>query len=269
MASACAQAAQFVLYDRLDESDPPDPRQRDAARAYEAAVAWLKIKGVSVTPETLSASRVAQAPAARYHHLAFLAPDYDGVIARIGGAPLQATSESVLFDAGGGLLVEIVRETDVPDAFWCPMHPDVRSGTAGKCPLCRMDLVPMPPPRIGEYRLDVTLQRGAGGSKGLRLAVREPDSNTLVQSFATVHEQRFHLFVVSRDLEYFAHVHPQQVKDGSFHLDHQLPPGEYMLIADFLPANATSQMVQRAIIVPSAAVQGFGGQAFRGRRGRL
>jgi len=218
-----------------------------------AAVAWLKGKGVSATPETLSASRVAQTPAARYHHLAFVAPDYDGVIARIGAVPLETTSESVLFDAGGGFLVEIVRRTDVPDAFWCPMHPDVRSGTAGKCPLCRMDLVPMPPPRIGEYRLDVTVQRGARGSKGLRLAVREPDSNVLVQSFATVHEKPLHLFVVSRDLEYFAHVHPQQLKDGSFHLEHELLPGEYMLIADFLPANATSQMVQRAIIVSASA----------------
>ena len=244
--------SEFVLYDRLDETDPPDLLQRNVLHAYDAAVAWLTARGISAAPETLSASRIAQAPAARYHHLAFAAPDYDGVVQRIGAVPLKATSESALFDAGGGVLVEIVRETDLPDAFWCPMHPDVRSGTTGKCPVCGMDLVPMPPPRIGEYRLDVTLQRGARGSKGIRLAVREPGSNALVRSFATVHEKQLHLFVVSRDLEYFAHVHPQQLKDGSFHLDHELPPGEYMLIADFLPSNATSQMIQRAIIVPSA-----------------
>ena len=42
-------------------------------------------------------------------------------------------------------------DLDRPDAFWCPMHPDVRAADAGKCPLCGMTLVPIPPPRVGEY----------------------------------------------------------------------------------------------------------------------
>ena len=171
---------EFVLYDRFDETDPPDLLQRDLAHAYAGIVAWLAAKGIAAAPATLSATRVARAPAGRYHHIAFVAADFEGTIARLGVAPLKRTAESALFDTGSGLLVEIVRESDAPDAFWCPMHPDVRSGSAGQCPLCRMTLVPMPPPKVGEYRMDVTLQRHAGGIKGMRLAIREPDSNALV-----------------------------------------------------------------------------------------
>ena len=249
---------EFVLFDRLDESDPPDLLQPDVARAYGSAVGWLQSRGISAAPASWASTRIVQAHAGRYHHLGFVTADYEGTIGRIGVTPVKRTSESALFDAGGGVLVEIVRENDLPDAFWCPMHPDVRSGTAGKCPLCRMDLVPMPPPKLGEYRMDVTLEQNTGGMTGMRLAIREPDSNLLVRAFRTVHEKTLHLFIVSRDLEYFAHVHPEQLKDGSFRLDHPLASGEYMLIADFLPEDGTTQMIQRAIIVSKT---GAGGSA--------
>ena len=90
----------------------------------------------------------------------------------------------------------------------------------------------------------------------MRLAIREPDSNLLVRAFRTVHEKTLHLFIVSRDLEYLAHVHPEQLKDGSFRLDHPLASGEYMLIADFLPEDGTTQMIQRAIIVSKTGAGG-------------
>ena len=252
---------EFVLFDRLDESDPPDLLQPDVARAYGSAVGWLQSRGISAAPASWASTRIVQAHAGRYHHLGFVTADYEATIGRIGVTPVKRTSESALFDAGGGVLVEIVRENDLPDAFWCPMHPDVRSGTAGKCPLCRMDLVPMPPPKLGEYRMDVTLEQNTGGMTGMRLAIREPDSNLLVRAFRTVHEKTLHLFIVSRDLEYFAHVHPEQLKDGSFRLDHPLASGEYMLIADFLPEDGTTQMIQRAIIVSKT---GAGGSGLRG-----
>ncbi len=250
--------AEFVLFDRLDESDPPDLLQQDVARAYGSAVGWLQSRGISAAPASWASTRIVQAHAGRYHHLGFVTGDYEDTIARIGVAPVKRTSESALFDAGGGVLVEIVRENDLPDAFWCPMHPDVRSGTAGKCPLCRMDLVPLPPPKLGEYRMDVTLEQNTGGMTGMRLAIREPDSNLLVRAFRTVHEKTLHLFIVSRDLEYFAHVHPEQLKDGSFRLDHPLASGEYMLIADFLPEDGPTQMIQRAIIVSKTGARGSG-----------
>ena len=237
----------YVLYDRLEESDPAEHAQRPLADAYDAAVRWLQGKGIVVGVGGVE--KVSGAPTARYHHLAFAVSAFDEAVARA-GAPLTRREDSAIFDAGE-VLVEIVRDTDLPDAFWCPMHPDVRSGTAGTCRLCAMDLVPIPPPKVGEYKVDVVVLRTRTGASGVRLTVRDPETNALVDTFETIHEKTVHLFVISRDLEYFAHVHPLAQKDGSFLLKHPLPPGEYMLFADFLPVGGTSQMVQRALLIGS------------------
>jgi hypothetical protein len=164
----------------------------------------------------------------------------------------------VLYRLPTSLGVEIVRDTDLPDTWWCPMHPDIRAPGAAACPICSMALVPIPPPRVGEYKLDVTIvPRSGGGASGLSLAVRDPDTGEPVTRFIDVHDRPLHLFVISRDLERFDHVHPERRDDGTFELRHELPAGEYMLIADFLPANGTMQMLQRAIVTP-----GFSGPLF-------
>ena len=236
----------FLLFDRMDDADAFGLTQPSLLRGYELAVEWLRSRGISVDAGGLA--RVAEVPPGRYHHLAFAARAFD--VAVVGaGTPIERRGDSAIFDAGGGVLVELVRETDVPELFWCPMHPDVRSGTTGKCPQCGMDLVPIPPPKVGEYKMDVAVQRTARGASGVRLTIRDPESHAVVTDFETIHEKTFHLFIVSRDLEYFAHVHPERQKNGAFLLRHPLPPGEYMLIADFLPVGGTSQMLQRAIVV--------------------
>ncbi len=242
--------SEFVLYDRLDDRYPPEPVQQDMAAAYDAAIRWLLAHGLNAAPERWTMSRLSRAPAARFEHIAFAATDYDRAISQVNESPMVSTTESMIFDAGGGLLVEIVRDANLPDAYWCPMHPDIRSGTAGRCPVCSMELVPMPAPAAGEYKLDVEVLKGPRGATGVRLAVRAPSSNALVTAFRVVHEKLLHLFIVSRDLDYFDHVHPDQQGDGTFLVVRDIPPGEHMLIADFLPTAATSQMVQRAVIVP-------------------
>ena len=99
------------------------------------------------------------------------------------------------------MVIEIVRDTDREETFWCPMHPDVRSAEGGACPVCGMALVAIPPPRLGEYKLDVTQVRDRRrGVVGLSLGVREPGTHAPVSRLSTVHEKLFHLFVVSRDL---------------------------------------------------------------------
>ena len=255
---------EFVLYERAGEEDSRVREAADVASEYASAVAWLREKGIDVQPPALSSSRVVRAPAGAFRHLGFVAADFDAVIAKIGAAPVTRTPDVALFDARGRQ-VEIVRDTDAPDAFWCSMHPDIRSPIPGECPACRMALTPIPPPKVGEYRLNVSVEPAKGGATELVFTVAEPDTGARVREFITVHEERFHLFIVSRDLEYFAHVHPMAVADGSFFLRHTLPAGEYMLIADFLPATGTPQMVQRAIIVPGNRGGGDRGSGVGGR----
>ena len=139
----------------------------------------------------------------------------------------------------------------------------------GTCPACGMSLVPIPPPKIGGYAIDVTQVRDGQALAGLELAVREPGTGTLVTKFVELHEKTLHLFVVSRDLRYFAHVHPEQRPDGTFSLSHSLPAGRYMLIADFLPSGGTVQMVQKAIIVSGGRRRSVsGGRSGSTGRGR-
>jgi mono/diheme cytochrome c family protein len=132
--------------------------------------------------------------------------------------------------------------------YWCPMHTAVRSTVRGVCGQCGMGLVPVRPEIEGRYQLDVDVV-GSSASPSLRLVVREPRTGAIVRNFESVHERLFHLFVVSDDLEQFAHVHPQAQADGSFLLT-PAPRGHspYQLYADFLPAGGTPQMVRKAMV---------------------
>ena len=244
---------EYVLFDRVQTQ--ADPASRGFQAAYEAAVEWLAARSIVVDRPDGEPTQLGQdVDAARRHHIGFATSDLEGLdlqLSASGARALRRSEDAVLFDAGGGLLVEVVRDLDREDAYWCPMHPDVRSPDPGICHMCGMHLVAIPPPKIGEYDLDVTPLRGSQGETvGFDFAVREPGTGLPVTTFAVVHEKTFHLFVVSRDLAYFAHVHPEARPDGTFRLQHALAPGPYMLIADFLPDGGTSQMVQKAIIVP-------------------
>ncbi len=250
---------QYVLFDR-SETFGRSSRGRAPADAYAEAARWLSAKGVHIEPASLADTAVARTfPDATLDHVAFAADDPGPVIASLTATPFVVNDDRARFRLTSGLVVEIVRDTDRPDAYWCPMHPGVRSPGSGKCPLCAMALVPITPPRIGEYKIDVTLvPRAAGGASGLEVAVRDPDTGDPVTSFIDVHERPLHLFVISRDLAQFAHVHPVPRQDGVFALRHDLAAGEYVLIADFLPAGGTPQLVQRAVVTPGYTGPLFG-----------
>jgi hypothetical protein len=251
---------QYVVFDRDDGTASPDP-----ADAFHQAVRWVNEHGMDVEPREFASVGVRDAIQSRRTDVMAFATAEPAVaiewLVRRGIQPTERRDDVARFELSKGLTLEIMGETDRPETYWCPMHPDIRSASAVKCSLCAMELVPIPPPKIGEYRLDVAAIPGASGRgiSGLRLRIRDPETFAPVTSFLDVHERRLHLFIVSRNLEYFAHVHPEQGSDGSFAIDHELPEGEYMLIGDFLPAGGTSQMVQRAIVTPHYKGQLFGG----------
>lgn len=141
--------------------------------------------------------------------------------------------------------------------YTCPMHPDVTAMAPGSCPRCGMALAIMDPFDAREYLVDaVTAPEPirAGVPFRLQLTVREPVTRAAVSQFATVHDKRFHLFVISQDLEHYAHVHPEQAADGSWSLDVTLPKaGYYKLYADFLPVGGTPQVVALPLVTGSFA----------------
>ena len=246
---------EYLLFTRSDD-EASSRRRPKAADSYVDAARWLASRGFEVAPNALNGTVVSRSlPDERLDHVAFATDDLAAAVGAIKARPISSNDAAATFKLPSGSVVEIVRDTDRPDAYWCPMHPDVRSPGTSKCPLCGMALVEIPPLRPGEFRLDARLlARPDGGASRMQLAVHDPDGGDVVTNFIDVHERSFHLFIISRDLEYFAHVHPTLGSDGTFDLHQDLPPGVYLLVADFLPSGGTSQLVHR--IVTTAGYSG-------------
>jgi Heavy metal binding domain len=132
--------------------------------------------------------------------------------------------------------------------FVCPMDRDVRSPRPGNCPRCGMKLMAGLPTPV-EYPMEFRTSPAnipAGADVTLEFRILHPDTGRPVMRFEVIHEKLFHLFLVSQDLEYFAHVHPELLPSGWFRLRTRLPkPGTYRLLADFDPTGGTPQLAAR------------------------
>jgi hypothetical protein len=136
--------------------------------------------------------------------------------------------------------------------YVCPMDRDVRAEKPGTCPRCGMTLVASIP-EPSEYRLELAVTPDPPALREpaeLTFTIFDPWKGHRVDRFSLVHEKLFHAFVVSRDLEFFAHEHPVW-KDGAFHLPIRLPKsGMYRIASDFYPEAATPQLLTGTVFVP-------------------
>ncbi|MFN2572258.1 MAG: heavy metal-binding domain-containing protein [Gemmatimonadales bacterium] len=137
-------------------------------------------------------------------------------------------------------------------AFFCPMHPEVTASEPGsRCRKCGMALVPGDPFDTREYSLELTTTPAAvkaGVPVTFTFSIRHPGTNGLITGYEVVHEKRYHLFVVSRDMNVFEHIHSEQQPDGRWKIEVTLPkPGAYQLLSDFLPTGGSPQFVGRTI----------------------
>ena len=144
------------------------------------------------------------------------------------------------------LAVAAAQQPAPPVEFICPMDPDVRSSSPGKCPRCGMTLEAGIQEPL-KYRLNLTVAPAevpAGKPVELRFELIDPRTNTRATKFELVHDKYFHLFLVSSDLNYFIHDHPVLGNDGVFRFGATLPkPGIYRLLADCYPAGGTPQLL--------------------------
>ena len=100
---------------------------------------------------------------------------------------------------------------------------------------------------IGDYRMDVAPIQGSAGIAGLRVTIHDPSAGSVLRTFEVVDDKRFHLFVVGRDLRFFRHLYPAVLPDGSLEAREPIPPGEYLVVAEFLPTGGTRQLVRRVL----------------------
>jgi hypothetical protein len=138
-------------------------------------------------------------------------------------------------------------------SYTCPMHPEIRKDAPGKCPKCLMELMPASPPIPDDY--DLTLEcepRLVRPNEKFKLRFRifNPKTGHQVTRFSVLHEELFHLFIVSQDMEHFQHIHPSRQADGSFVIETLLPrPGLYRLYMDFWPDGGNPQVLHRSLLV--------------------
>ena len=142
---------------------------------------------------------------------------------------------------------------EAPVDWTCPMDPDIKEKEPGKCPRCKMALVPGIPDPM-EY--PVTIQTEPKVPKPnqdtkLTLWVTNPKTGKQETKFQVVHEKIYHLFLVSQDLKHFVHEHPLPVDGSKFVLDFKFPAaGYWRALSDFYPEAATPQMIANSIFVP-------------------
>jgi hypothetical protein len=71
-----------------------------------------------------------------------------------------------------------------------------------------------------------------------------------ISDFDINHEKLLHLIIISKDLSYFNHVHPEYKGKGVFEIANEFPSGgEYRVVADFKPTNGGSMSVMEWITI--------------------
>jgi len=149
------------------------------------------------------------------------------------------------------------RPANEETAFLCPMHPDFTLDVEGKCPRCGMALVRAAAYDVRDYKLEfrtIPPVVVAGRKATLQFKVSHPGFNAVIEKFEVVHDRKYHLFVISQDMEYFEHIHPEQRPDGSWSIDVTLPkPGYYKVLSDFLPTGGSTQFIARPLVTAGYA----------------
>lgn len=136
--------------------------------------------------------------------------------------------------------------------WFCPMHPDVTADGPSRCSKCGMALIAGDPFDTRDYVLDFTTEPAAVRAQvpfKMLFRIRHPKTAAEVKAFEVVHDKRYHLFVVSQDMTYFQHIHPDLQPDGRWTMDVTLPkPGYYRVLSDFVPSGGSPQFLGRALV---------------------
>lgn len=109
-------------------------------------------------------------------------------------------------------------------------------------------------PAAKPFRLSiVSAPKQAGKTATLKMRVVDNATGKVQTAFDVAHEMRFHLLVVSKDLNWFLHEHPKMAADGTWSLPLKLPAGtDYWVYGDVAPSGKGSQIVASQIKVSGA-----------------
>src|SRR6266481_436439 len=149
-------------------------------------------------------------------------------------------------------LLSVQAPPEEETAWVCPMHADYTMDIAGKCPRCGMDLVRAAPFDVRDYQLEfrtIPAVVRPGQKTKLLFRIFHPGTGEAIRKFEIVHERQYHLFVISQDMEFFQHIHPEEQPDGTWSIEVTLPKaGYYKVLSDFMPSGGASQFIARPLV---------------------
>lgn len=139
--------------------------------------------------------------------------------------------------------------TQQDQVYTCPMHPEVLGKAGDKCPKCGMALEPKGNSSGEAADVAMRLQTEpetieAGKSVDLILtpaSKQKPDEKIELE---VEHTKKIHLIMVSQDLSFFDHIHPEeQAGSRAYSVKTTLPaPGPYLVFADYRPTGGTAKV---------------------------
>ncbi len=142
--------------------------------------------------------------------------------------------------------------------YTCPMHEEVRSvNKDDKCPKCGMNLEEMKDGSMNDtaqvkmhsdkYSVKLTTDPSstkAGQDVTLNFTVTNNETKEVIKDLEVIHEKILHLIIVSKNLAYFDHIHPEMNSDGSLSVKTNFKyGGDYVLFADLTPKGEKKNQV--------------------------
>ena len=127
--------------------------------------------------------------------------------------------------------------------YACPMHPEVTGKEGDECPKCGMKLEHNDNAGAAS---NVTMQFSTNPATvnpneevNLIMTPKKKDNAAEQVALDVEHTKKIHLIVVSEDLSWFNHIHPELNADGSYSVKEKFPAaGKYTLFADYKPSGA-------------------------------
>lgn len=135
-------------------------------------------------------------------------------------------------------------DADHTHSYSCPMHPEVTGNEGDTCPKCGMKLehTDNPPAAAGTYFMKFTATPSAiepNKEVSLSFVPKKKNAESEEVALEIEHEKKIHLILVSDDLSWFDHIHPEYTANGSYVVPARFPaPGKYKAFADYKPSGA-------------------------------
>lgn len=142
--------------------------------------------------------------------------------------------------------------------FACPMHPEVTGKEGDDCHKCGMKLEHNDnaggPSNVKMHFTTIPATVNPNQEVTLSLIPKLKDNDKEQVALDVEHEKKIHLIVVSDDLSYFDHIHPQMNADGAYLVKTKFPAGgKYKLFADYKPSGSNHTVDKLDVTVTGSA----------------